>query len=323
MKKELSEKERLLDLYCSLEKERKTLMGQWKDEFKDEQKKQHDKRCCNKIQQYMDNKLSQLVSSVKRNLIGLETFVCNLPLTVGAVAIAWVTMGVDWWKYTEEMLSSCTPVHFRSEYCSFPEFPGCFECVDKEDGRYKAALYHHYFCDIFASVLLLGFATKCLLAWEIVADELKNPTTSTPCGLVLITICIIAAGQGPIGEVLVLLVSFVYLLLFGWFFFVAFKYRLLPDPSWGPNTIGICYPAVKTWLYFGVPGELMMGVSAQIFLIRIPVSRHLTPSRDFLVFRPCSSVCLVLWLHFQSGKCSRETNVEEGLCATISHSSHC
>jgi len=98
------------------------------------------------------------------------------------------------------------------------------------------------------------------LAWEIVADELSNPTTSTPCGLVLITTCIIAAGQGPIGEIFVLAASLVHLVLYGWFFFMAFKYRMLPDPSWGPNTVGICYPAVKTWLYNGIAGHCLMAL---------------------------------------------------------------
>ena len=75
-----------------------------------------------------------------------EVFICNLPLTVGAIAMAIVTLGVVWFKFMEENLDSCTPVHFNSGNCTFPEFPGCFEC-DTTNDLYRIVLTFHLFCN--------------------------------------------------------------------------------------------------------------------------------------------------------------------------------
>merc|ERR1712238_650775 len=44
----------------------------------------------------------------------VENFIGNLPLTIGAVALAIVTLGVVWLKFAEEYLDTCEPVHFQS-----------------------------------------------------------------------------------------------------------------------------------------------------------------------------------------------------------------
>lgn len=51
----------------------------------------------------------------------MESFIGNLPLTIGAIALASANLGVDWFKFAEENLSTCEPVHFHSKQCSFPE----------------------------------------------------------------------------------------------------------------------------------------------------------------------------------------------------------
>jgi hypothetical protein len=50
----------------------------------------------------------------------VEAFIGNLPLTIGAVAMAVVTLGVVWFKFAEECLDTCEPVHFHSSQCTFP-----------------------------------------------------------------------------------------------------------------------------------------------------------------------------------------------------------
>jgi hypothetical protein len=251
----------------ALEAERVAMMAQWKEEF---EKERHERTMSFQCRQMVSEIMSRKRHQLQNMIMIAEAFISNLPLTVGAIALAWVTMGVDWWKFTEEMLDTCTPAAFRSPQCTFAEFPGCFDCslaIESNSTAYHVALHFHYLCHTFAAVLLLGFVLKAILAWEIVWDELSNPTTSTPCGLVLITTCVIGAGRGIVGEMIVLGASCMHVLLFFWFVSMAIKYKMLPDPSWAPNTMGICYAAVKTWIYLPVPGLILMGVSEVSFFL--------------------------------------------------------
>ena len=71
----------------------------------------------------------------------------------------------------------------------------------------------------------------------------------------------VSAGQGAIGEFVVITTSIFHILLSFWFLYIAmYKFRLWPDPGWFPNTVGIAYAAVKTWLYFPVIGLGILGV---------------------------------------------------------------
>ena len=63
------------------------------------------------------------------------------------------------------------------------------------------------------------------------------------------TMVCVFAGRGWIGECLVLSAAAMHLCLVMWFLYMALAYRILPDPSWYPNTVGIGLSAVKTWLY--------------------------------------------------------------------------
>jgi hypothetical protein len=181
----------------------------------------------------------------------------------------------------EENIDACTTVRFNSPSCSYPEFPGCFQC-DVSNPYYRVAVTFHYFCHIVAFTCCLLFLTKCIIAWRVVADELSNPTTMTPCGVVCITLISVAAGRGFIGEFIVILTSIFHILLSIWFLYIAiYKFRQSPDPGWFPNTVGIAYAAVKTWLYFALPGIAIMGVSLSCLIF---LSRSCRPFTSFLTF---------------------------------------
>jgi hypothetical protein len=201
------------------------------------------------------------LESIASFLATAEVFVANLPLTIGAVGLSWVTMGTVWFKFFEENSDSCTPVHFYSPQCTFPEFPGCFEC-NVEESLYQLALRFHYFCSLFAGCCCVLFFLKFIIAWKVVVDELRNPTTSTPMGVVCIATVCVFAGQGPIGEGIVVAASILHVMLAFWFLYMAiYKFGLWPDPGWFPSTVGMSYAAVKTWLYFPTPGLIMLCVS--------------------------------------------------------------
>lgn len=162
----------------------------------------------------------------------------------------------------EENIDACTPARYNSDRCTFGEFPGCFEC-DTSNPIYLAALSFHYFCHSVAFTCCLLFLLKIVVAGRVVVDELRNPATSSPMGIVCITLeCIFAGIFGKVGESIVIGVSIFHVLLSLWFCYTAiFKFRLLPDPSWYPNCVGLAYAAVKSWLYFPWVGKTFMAVS--------------------------------------------------------------
>jgi hypothetical protein len=240
-----------------LEKEREALVAQWKAEFEAEQRELEAPLMVTIYKLF----LGPCVESIMSMLATVEVFLANLPLTIGAVGLSWVTMGTVWFKYMEENVDFCNPVHFYSPRCTFPEFPGCFEC-DTSERLYQIAVNWHFFCSFVAGVCCVLFLLKVVVAWRIVVDELGNPTTSTPMGVVCIAVVCVFAGQGPVGEAIVIGTSCFHFLLAFWFLYTAiYRFRLWPDPGWFPNTVGISYAAVKTYLYFPMPGLVMLSVS--------------------------------------------------------------
>lgn len=263
-----------------LEKERESLILQWKSEFEKEEKRLQQE---NAQRETIGTKFIQPCFAAIYNALAIaEVFFSNLPLTIGAVALSWTTMGVVWFKFMEENISSCKPVHFNSPFCGFPEFPGCFDC-DTNNSVYKMALYFHYACSIIGGTLAMSFLLKGILAWQVVVDELSNPTTATPVGVVCITLVCVFAGRGLVGEWIVIFVSGFHCLFAFWFLYMAIgKYKMLPDPSWSPSTVGISYAAVKTWLYFPTVGRIMLSLSMLFFfttffisLIRVALNRKI------------------------------------------------
>jgi hypothetical protein len=253
------EKEQFIREYMEeLERERESLMAQWKAELEAERERLDPPL----PQRVYKTFLEPCLLSITYFIATLEVFIANLPLTIGAVGLSWVTMGTVWFKFMEESTDFCSPVHFYSPHCHFPEFPGCFEC-DTSQGLYQLAVNWHYACSLVAGLCCVLFFMKVIIAWEVVADELSNPTTSTPMGVVCIaTVCVFAGQEGIVGESIVVITSIFHFVLAFWFLYMAiYKYGLWPDPGWFPNTVGISYAAVKTWLYFPIPGMILLAVS--------------------------------------------------------------
>ena len=228
-----------------------------------------------------------LFDRVSQSCSAAEVFLSNIPLTIGAVGLSWVTQGVVWFKFMEENIDSCTPVHFNSPACTFPEFPGCFDC-DTANSVYRIVLTWHYFCHVVAGTCCFLFLLKVLLAWQLVVDELKNPATSTPMGVVCITAVCVFAGRGLIGEMIVLGASFFHFCLSIWFLHTAINvYRLWPDPGWFPNTVGISFAAIKTWLYFPWTGKVLMALCLAYFIGTFFISIYRVAKNDRIALPVC------------------------------------
>jgi len=205
-------------------------------------------------------------------LVYLETFCGNLPLTIGGVALACANLGVDWFKFTEEVLGNCRAVHFHSYQCTFPEFPGCFACSHHGGSWYARALTFHWMCSAVAACLALVFLVKMVVAPRVVRDELSLPTTASPAGMICMTLNVCFAGRGTIGMMVVCLSSTIHLCICIWFIYMALAHRILPEPSWFPNTTGIGISAVKLWLYHPMAGHLLMAISLTLNFFFFPIS---------------------------------------------------
>jgi len=250
-----------------LEKERTKLIQQWREEAKREEEAARRESEANSwyrwLGQQFDSEAQSFLSGSFKFFTWFEAFIGNLPLTIGAVALAIANLGVDWFKFAEENMESCEPVHFHSSQCTFPEFPGCFYC-DKEARMYKLALRFHWTCSTIAGLLAFAFLSKLIFASRVVIDELSNPTTATPAGLVCQALDVVFAGRGFIGMLVVSASSFVHFCIAIWFIYLVLAYHIMPDPSWFPNTVSIGLSAVKTWLYFPMAGHFLMAVRNRV-----------------------------------------------------------
>ena len=247
-----------------LEKERAKLIEQWKAEARAEaeaaRKEAESNQWPQRFGRFLKDEFGNAMIQTFKFFALLEAFIANLPLTIGAVAMAVVTLGVVWFKFAEENMDTCEPVHFHSSQCTFPEFPGCFYC-DTTAKMYKVAITFHWTCKFVAGFLAMMFVLKVLFATRVALDEMSSPTTSSPAGLLCMTAVCVFAGRGMIGEIMVTLAACVHLCLVIWFIYMALAYHIMPEPSWFPNTVGIGLSAVKVWLYYPMPGHLLMAVS--------------------------------------------------------------
>lgn len=240
------------------------MIERWKAEAKEEEEIARQQREYNRWYRRLGRcviaQLHIFQMKAYRTLTLVEAFIANLPLTIGAVAMAVVTLGVVWFKFAEENLDSCEPVHFHSSQCTFPEFPGCFYC-DTKVRMYKVAVAFHWGCKVTAGLLAMTLVAKALLATRVMLDEMSSPTTASPAGLLCMTTVCVFAGRGLIGQIMVTSAACVHLGLVIWFIYMALAYHIMPEPSWFPNTVGVGLSAVKTWLYYPMPGHLLMAVS--------------------------------------------------------------
>jgi hypothetical protein len=252
-----------------LHKKHQKLMKQWKAEFFEQaeilRKQEEERSCFNRLKKWTRTKILNCSSMCGSFISDFENFISNLPLTIGAVALAVVTLGTVWFKFAEEMMDTCRPVHFHSNQCTFMEFPGCFYC-DTTTRMYRVALNFHLSCSAFAGIISLLFVAKIFIARDVFIDEMNSPTTASPAGLICMTLVCVFAGRGFIGEVMVTIAASLHFCIAVWFIHMAGAYNILPDPSWYPNTVGIGISAVKMWLYHPMPGHLLMAVSIMLVL---------------------------------------------------------
>mmetsp|Transcript_20862 Transcript_20862/g.25828 ORF Transcript_20862/g.25828 Transcript_20862/m.25828 type:complete len:503 (+) Transcript_20862:503-2011(+) len=171
----------------------------------------------------------------------------------------------------EETILACTPVDSRNPLCTFPEFPGCFAC-DTTDWYYRGMLAFHFFCSGVAFIAIAIFVLKMIVAFPVVREELSNPTTAAPAGLICMACFKVFSGWGWEGKAITLTVAAVQVVLALWFVFISLAYSTLPDPGWYPNTTGVGLAAVKMFLYFPVPAMGLMGVSIVCLLLFFPLS---------------------------------------------------
>ncbi len=243
-----------------LDRETEKMLRELKAEVEFLRKRDERRSCCYRLSRWTrtkKKKLSQMASDI-------ENFVSNLPLTIGAIALAIVTLGIAWFNFAEEMMGSCRPVHFHSSQCKLAEFPGCFYC-DTSTRMYEIAWNFHLACSLIAGVIALLFVAKIFIAKDVVMDEMNSPTTASPAGLLCMTLVCVFAGKGLIGELVVSFAATLHFCIAVWFIHMAVAYNILPDPSWYPNTVGIGISALKMWIYHPMPGHLLMAVSIFIF----------------------------------------------------------
>lgn len=229
-------------------------------------RREEERHCCKRLNRRIDTVMTKAHDNVAFFLSDLANFISNIPLTIGAIALATVTLGIAWFKFAEEMSGSCRPVHFHSSQCTFSEFPGCFYC-DTSTRIYEAALTFHLACSTLAGMIVMVLVIKIFIARDVVLDEMNSPTTASPAGLICMTLVLVFAGKGLIGEVVVTVAATLHFCIAVWFIHMAGAYNILPDPSWYPNTVGIGLSALKMWMYHPMPGHLLMAVSIYLHFL--------------------------------------------------------
>lgn len=142
----------------------------------------------------LDDAFGMIWKKILSFLVMLELLISNMPSLIGSLALAWGSLGIDWFKWYEENASDCIPTEYHNEACVFPEFPGCFACDTSRTG-YLIALNFHYFCSAFSFVLASFLIGKILIAFPVVRDELANPTTAAPLGLLCMALDKCFAGN--------------------------------------------------------------------------------------------------------------------------------
>jgi hypothetical protein len=242
----------------TLEKEK--LIAQWRDEFEAELKasKWYSPMC-----QLTGLMFATLERYSKRVRVEAEICIGNLPLTTGAIALSWVTMGNVWFNAVEEFF--CSPINFWSTPCLYHESPGCYHCNSSEIGSKSLQIAHNFrdICSSLAIFLIIAVVAKFVLAWKIVQDDLSNPVTSTPFGAIAMGAnTLLCKHHGLLSVTLTMCCSLAQVTLYLWFLFMVIRYRMLPDPSWSPNTIsGLCVAATNIRFHVPILSYVLYAVS--------------------------------------------------------------
>lgn len=99
------EEKKFIRMYFQdLEEERVALMKQWREEFEQEQR--GDASLTGVVQNMKDKVTTCTFGPVWKCLSYVEVFIANMPLTIGAVGLSWVTQGVIWFKFMGELMGN-------------------------------------------------------------------------------------------------------------------------------------------------------------------------------------------------------------------------
>lgn len=146
----------------------------------------------------------------------LELLISNCPSLIGSLALAWTSLGVDWFKWYEESANDCVPIDYHDEACVYPEFAGCFACDTTRTG-YWIMLNLHHLCNAISFVLASCLIGKILVAFPVVRDELANPTTAAPLGLLCMAFDKVFAGNfGYVGEAITFMSATLQTIVLAW-----------------------------------------------------------------------------------------------------------
>lgn len=170
-------------------------------------------------------------------------------------------------KWYEETFDACHPTDYHNKLCTYPEFPGCFTCDTSHKG-YQFTLRFHYLCSTISLLLALSLIGKIIIAFPIMRDELANPTTAAPLGLLCMALEKIFGGNfGMIGMTFVFGASALQTVVAIWFIFISIVYKTLPEPSWFSNTTGLGLAAAKIYLYWSLGGYILSILSVVLFMM--------------------------------------------------------
>eukprot|EP00804_Cyclotella_cryptica_P014102 CCRYP_005559-RC/>CCRYP_005559-RC protein AED:0.33 eAED:0.33 QI:0/0.66/0.57/1/0.83/0.85/7/1098/978 len=215
----------------------------------------------------LDDAMKVIWEKILSTILVLELYISNMPSLVGSLALAWSSLGVDWFKWYEETFDACHPTDYHNPLCVYPEFPGCFTCDTSRFG-YQFSLHFHYFCSFVAIVLASLLIGKIIIAFPVVRDELANPTTAAPLGLLCMALEKTFGGNfGVVGMSFTFGASALQTVVAIWFIFISIVYKTLPEPSWFPNTTGLGLAAAKIFLYWSFGGYFLAGLSIVLFLM--------------------------------------------------------
>eukprot|EP01082_Thalassiosira_pseudonana_P002953 g3230.t1.1.5e174189 g3230 g3230.t1 contig12:1666290-1669497(-) len=215
----------------------------------------------------LDDAVDVIFEKAVSGLLVLELFISNMPSLVGSLALAWGSIGIDWFKWYEETFDTCHPVDYHNQLCVYPEFPGCFACETGSRG-YQFVLHFHFLCNVISFILAFCLIGKIMIAFPVVRDELANPTTAAPLGLLCMALEKCFGGNfGYVGMCITFLASALQTAVAVWFIFISVVYKTLPEPSWFPNTVGVGLAAAKVYLYWSLGGYFLGGLSFVAFMM--------------------------------------------------------
>lgn len=101
-----------------LEREKARLIAQWKAEEDARRQQEAANLWYRRFGRWSSDRSRGICMATSKFLTLTGELISNMPLTINAVALAIVTLGVVWFKFAEENLDSCMPVHFHSPQCT-------------------------------------------------------------------------------------------------------------------------------------------------------------------------------------------------------------